>query len=330
MERDTQLSQPKPPYSRQEDFGPQEGSTSGPMGKSSEMGRLQHTKGPLEGNKALNADGDSLKSPSPLPSAQDYLSPGRASPRVLPPVEEETHEELEKDGRNHDHDTFAETNRDSGVITGSPDPMRRSLAEEPSQRDSGIHLRDVAESMAEKQEERQDKEGMAIRTPQPHDRRLQKPGLGSEMPSLGTPTSSSREEERQNTIDPRKTRSQKEQEIGHRSISESVSRRSTPLAERQLRRTVSNTSISRQRTPEPLSMKFRPESPGIRSGINAPPLRRADRRMSGDLRSLSSNLPNNNNALSEREILPHQTTAPVANEGRVRAKDMTDVYVSDH
>ncbi|KAF3056222.1 hypothetical protein GL218_06668 [Daldinia childiae] len=81
-------------------------------------------------------------------------------------------------------------------------------------------------------------------------------------------------------------------------------------------------------------VNFRPESPGgrnFRSGSNTPPLalRRTGKRMSGDLRSLSSNLSNNNNA--SRENLHQtqqlqQTTIPVANEGRVRAKDMTDVY----
>lgn len=74
-------------------------------------------------------------------------------------------------------------------------------------------------------------------------------------------------------------------------------------------------------TPEPL--KFRPESPGIqRSGTATPPLRRVDRRVSGDLRSLSQR--------SQLDLTkdPKEPTSntPVANEGRVRTKDMADVF----
>lgn len=81
----------------------------------------------------------------------------------------------------------------------------------------------------------------------------------------------------------------------------------------------------RKHTPEPL--KLRPESPGIHSGSSqgsnqgiqpspshssspTPPLRRVDKRMSGDLRALRQ----------------QNNSTPVANEGRVRSKDMTDVY----
>ncbi|KAL7629454.1 hypothetical protein AAE478_000974 [Parahypoxylon ruwenzoriense] len=286
------------------------------------------------------ADEGSLKSPSPVPSAQDYSSSGRASPRVLPPVEEETREELEMERKNQGHETptkspiITDTNRDSGFITSSPDPVRRSPVDSIGQRDSGVHLHDLTESTPKKQDELLEKERSATRTPQSNDRRSKRLfGLGSETPTLGTPANSGREEESQSATDPRKPRSLKNEESGQRSISENMSRRSTPLMERQLRRSASNTSISRLRTPEPLSplnLRFRPDSPGIqgipstRSGTNTPPLRRADRRMSGDLRSLNSNLPNNNNA--SRENLPHQSTTPVANEGRVRAKDMTDVY----
>lgn len=102
---------------------------------------------------------------------------------------------------------------------------------------------------------------------------------------------------------------------GQRSVSDNapLSRQSTPgILEGSGRRAVSNTSLSRRRTPEPL--KFRPESPGIRT--STPPLRRVDRRMSGDLRSLRQ----------QNNTTPASST-PVANEGRARAKDMADVYV---
>ena len=90
--------------------------------------------------------------------------------------------------------------------------------------------------------------------------------------------------------------------------------------EPRLRHSMSNTSLARKRTPEPL--KFRPDSPGIHnSGVRStptPPLRRVDKRVSGDLR-----------ALRQQTDTP---PVPVANEGRVRSKDkekdMADVFVS--
>ncbi|KAF4997775.1 hypothetical protein FGRMN_3613 [Fusarium graminum] len=104
---------------------------------------------------------------------------------------------------------------------------------------------------------------------------------------------------------------------GRRSASDNASptRRSTPGLE-AARRTISNTSLSRRRTPEPL--RLRPESPGINraAGTPTPPLRRADRRMSSDLRTIRQ---------QNTAAAPANST-PVANEGRARAKDMADVY----
>ncbi|KAL3606248.1 hypothetical protein FPOAC2_01204 [Fusarium poae] len=113
---------------------------------------------------------------------------------------------------------------------------------------------------------------------------------------------------------------------GQRSFSDNASpiRRSTPRLESAGRRAVSNTSLSRRRTPEPLNSKSRPESPGINrsSGTPTPPLRRADKRMSGDLRSIRQQ----NNTATATATAPVSST-PVANEGRARAtKDMADVY----
>ena len=109
----------------------------------------------------------------------------------------------------------------------------------------------------------------------------------------------------------------------------------------QLRRSLSNTSLTRKRTPEPL--KFRPESPGIHgqgSGIRStptPPLRRVDKRVSGDLRSLRQQpshpqIPPTDSASASGSASGSgsgsgsQPSQPVANEGRVRSKDMADVY----
>ncbi|KAI8299857.1 Deleted in azoospermia protein 2 [Colletotrichum sp. SAR11_59] len=117
---------------------------------------------------------------------------------------------------------------------------------------------------------------------------------------------------------------------GNRSVSERVARLQSPAPVEPpvARRSISNSSLSRHRramgsqTPEPL--KFRPESPGIisRPATATPPLRRrTDRRMSGDLRSLSQR--------SQQDLTQDPTSSsntPVANEGRVRTKDMADVF----
>ncbi|KAG0650997.1 hypothetical protein D0Z07_2529 [Hyphodiscus hymeniophilus] len=92
----------------------------------------------------------------------------------------------------------------------------------------------------------------------------------------------------------------------------------------------SSSNINRLRTPDP--KLHRPESVG--SNRSTPPLRRSDRK-SGDLRSLSQR--SNLDLAKEAEVAAitaaaaeASTTAaaanPQANEGRVRAKEMADVY----
>ncbi|EPE03974.1 involucrin repeat protein [Ophiostoma piceae UAMH 11346] len=113
----------------------------------------------------------------------------------------------------------------------------------------------------------------------------------------------------------------------------------------QARRSMSNTSLTRLRTPDPLNSR-RPESPGINRAAysSTPPLRRIDKRVSGDLRSLSqrsqtdlsvagaSVSPDNHTASSSHDNSadnskdPSARSIPVANEGRARDKGMADVY----
>jgi hypothetical protein len=133
-------------------------------------------------------------------------------------------------------------------------------------------------------------------------------------PTTPTPAPTSRPRSNPNSIPASSSVS------ARRSASDNASptRRPTPRLDAAGRRTVSNTSLSRRRTPEPLN--FRPESPGINraSGTPTPPLRRVDRRMSSDLRAIRQ---------QNTTAAPANST-PVANEGRARAKDMADVYVS--
>ncbi|PVH88443.1 hypothetical protein DL98DRAFT_566075 [Cadophora sp. DSE1049] len=96
-------------------------------------------------------------------------------------------------------------------------------------------------------------------------------------------------------------------------------------ASAQSQRSTSNSNINRLRTPD---IK-RPDSvTSNRSGT--PPLRRSDRK-SGDLRSLSQR--SKPDLAKEAELATFATPTPAvntanptANEGRVRAKDMADVY----
>ena len=95
----------------------------------------------------------------------------------------------------------------------------------------------------------------------------------------------------------------------------------------------SSSNINRLRTPDPKIL--RPESVGSNRSSGTPPLRRSDRK-SGDLRSLSqrSNLDLAKEvelgAITAAAVTASTTAAstnPQANEGRVRAKEMADVYV---
>lgn len=170
---------------------------------------------------------------------------------------------------------------------------------------------------------------------------------------------------------------------GRRSVSDQVTRLQSPRFDDDKtptpspsspslarRRSASNTSLARHRTPEPIRLVYpttpatgasatgRPESPAsgiIRQTSATPPLRRVDRRVSGDLRSLSqrSRVPTSpapstlSQDTDKQHAAKHQqqqdkdrtrdsvaegvTTGrhtPVANEGRVRSKGMADVYVS--
>lgn len=130
------------------------------------------------------------------------------------------------------------------------------------------------------------------------------------------------------------------------------------------RRAVSNTRISRAKTPEPLNLQ--PDSPSLLRHSGTPPLR-SRRTRSGDLRTLSQSsnrsqsdlgsgvgaspspvggraptlaaaantpVPASSSSSSDLRKAPTpaasqtSTANPVANEGRLRSKDMADVYVS--
>ncbi|KAL2290985.1 hypothetical protein FJTKL_14886 [Diaporthe vaccinii] len=144
-----------------------------------------------------------------------------------------------------------------------------------------------------------------------------------------------------------------------RSVSDVTDELRASALPRQRRAASSNTGISRARTPEPLSL--RAESPSLLRHSGTPPLR-SRRSRSGDLRSLSQLSNRSHSDLGAQASgspasaasaasaankaaaptpassdLRRATTpavavaqgtniAPTANEGRVRSKDMADVY----
>jgi hypothetical protein len=268
-------------------------------------------------------------------------SPSRGLPVVqeVPETETETSRELWPS---------PEINRDSGFVTDSPNPLNRrsktfeELREEP-QRDSGIHTDEWDDAPPhtpgnrwEHKLRRSPQSTPRLRepveqaaTPEPEKRRTKNygsladeatPSRGISGPGAATAAALAAGAVAASTSpgrdpDPRSFSEGHARSLRDQGVSPSSSLTSQ-RAEPSLRRTASNTSIVRQRTPEPL--KFRPESPGIRS-TPTPPLRRVNRRISTELPP----------APASRET---NTPKPVANETKVRVrdkdKDMADVYVS--
>ncbi|KAG5819017.1 hypothetical protein H9Q74_009722 [Fusarium xylarioides] len=244
-----------------------------------------------------------------------------------------------------------EAHRDSG-FGGELATLRRSKpASQEASRDSGVHTEDWAERESQIQPVA---DRTVLRTPDPpSERRLRRSPRGTPVlrePAVPGPTPEPEKKKQYGALTPAGTAVAavavgaglaaalrgpepstpvpipttspnpiSSSVSGQRSASDNAtpSRRSTPRLEGSGRRTVSNTSLSRRRTPEPL--KLRPDSPGINrsSGTPTPPLRRVDKRMSSDLRALRQQ-----NTTAAAPV----SSTPVANEGRARAKDMADVY----
>lgn len=296
---------------------------------------------------------------APLPPASTYDMPhfGRLSTHSLPPVEEDPREDLGKDLEPRDVTGTPEVNRDSGFMTESPHPPRRSQVDD-GQRDSGVHMRDWPENAPKRREgvsnldetgsrlspPKLDRQSQQESTPElekrdtlqtPESKRLLR---STKYGNLGVATAAAAGALVGSPLSPVTT------PLGHRSISDNISREGSPRLDRfiQPRRCASNTSISRLRTPEHLMI--RPDSPGsnvshvsllsrssrdVPTSTPTPPLRRVDKRMSGDLRSISQHGGSHSTSSLSKELAKQQektNSTPVANEGRVRAKDMTDVY----
>ncbi|EGX91781.1 involucrin repeat protein [Cordyceps militaris CM01] len=270
------------------------------------------------------------ETPREVSSRQLYSEPSelRSSPtRGLPAVQELP--EAERAAATGELWPAERPNRDSGFIPESPQRRRSPKIVDDKLRDSGVDSGDWRDSTH-------------MQTPEAHSRDLDR-RLGPSpfnTPVLHEPA---RDDVTTPIADPEKKLRRSKKDYGglaavatgatalatgaahhdkgydndRRAVSEShaVASGSASVEATVPRRSVSNTSLSRQRTPEPL--KLRPDSPGSISGYRStathtpPPLRRVDKRMSGDLRALRQQ---------------NNSTPPVANEARVRTKDMADVY----
>ncbi|EOO00542.1 putative involucrin repeat protein [Phaeoacremonium minimum UCRPA7] len=269
----------------------------------------------------------------------------RSLSRGLPPVQEDPAEEVEAER----HDSVIreqprrllatpDVNRDSGFMAESPIPRQRSYHEDGQIRDSGVHLRDFPDSSPRQvmrgfspEPTKLSRSSADPQTPEPRKADTDKqPRSKPKYPELSPAVSGGAALAAGAAV----------AAAGQRSVSDntSTSQRASPQPHSFARRSASNTSISRMRTPEPLNL--RPDSPGIIRHSATPPLRRVDKRVSGDLRSLSQRSETDlaRSALSASKTptpaageAPDLTRAaqnntPIANEGRVRTKDMTDVY----
>ncbi|KAH8884452.1 hypothetical protein GQ53DRAFT_770818 [Thozetella sp. PMI_491] len=330
----------------------------------------------------------------------------RRSLSSLPPVKEEGSDEDEEQRRHRRHQRTShgssrnpqaspDTNRDSGFVTGSPHMPRGNLHADEAIRDSGVHLREWAEStpkstpkhrelsrfdstparrstssVEDEQQPRhhshEDAKHRDLRRSPAGERSLRDKAVGpvdtahrlrEPSPPPRTPEPEKLAIKKHTKDAPTPSREHQQQTPQQtRSVSDrAADKRAATTPDPHPRRVISNTSLSRLRTPEPLNL--RPDSPGsLRSYSGTPPLRRVDKRsVSSDLRSVSlsqrkdekagddkatqpassstaSALPGvlvaGAAALGAAELISRaaQNNTPVANEGRVRAKDMADVY----
>ncbi|KAG6270391.1 hypothetical protein E4U48_003880 [Claviceps purpurea] len=224
-------------------------------------------------------------------------------------------------------------NRDSGFAPGTPTPRARQYGQP---RDSAVHADGFEElgmhtpDMGTEKKLRRSpfvtpvlrEPEAAATTPEPVKKSKGPPENDGEVASLAGAAAAAGPERR---IEESRvaSRDEKLRDYGLKARSASASSAASGL-DIAARRSISNSSLGRQRTPEPLNL--RPESPGIHRSTPTPPLRRIDKRMSGDLRSLRQQRSSGSISTSPSPALP----PPVANESRVRAKgdekDMADVY----
>jgi hypothetical protein len=322
-------------------------------------------------SKHVTADRE-ISSPSHVTS--DYLSrePQWHTPSRLPVVLEEDSTDYKKtsDSPPQEHIPFADRsiddfNRDSAYVAESPITTSRSLAADHEYtRDSGVHLDGRSRSHTPERRAPPPRTPAAVSDDalarlswppvndadetvdlhRPKSRKVQEqsrltplsfppPAIG--LGAAGAGLAAARGYDKlSRTGSPDIRRSSSDSPELRRSSGE-IKRMTTP------HRIETPRSVSERKTPDinrlhtPDQVRSRPVSAtSSKFSSGTPPLRRSDRKTSGDLRSLSQrSQPNLDEVAREAKHSPagpstSDITNPIANEGRVRVKDMADVYVS--
>ncbi|KAL3419340.1 hypothetical protein PVAG01_09562 [Phlyctema vagabunda] len=263
----------------------------------------------------------------------------------LPVLREDAEWDKSEDNSARQH-LPSDANRDSGLVTDSPTPLQRGFLDDHEHiRDSGVHLRDLSPAENSRNQITADEAIARLSWPVVNEETetvdLDQPQRLRSDREAKTPTRAGDTHDRLDPVkkgerygDVKSSRPLAEKIKLFESTGTSPSSREQPRSSSvQSQRSISN--INRLRTPDPKIV--RPDSVGSnRSNASAtPPLRRSDRK-SGDLRSLSQR--SNVDLAKEAELAAITTTSispsnvtpstanPTANEGRVRAKDMADVY----
>ncbi|KFY30895.1 hypothetical protein V493_01563, partial [Pseudogymnoascus sp. VKM F-4281 (FW-2241)] len=308
---------------------------------------------------------------SPSHATSDYLSrePQWHTPSRLPVVfEEDNSPDYKKSSPPQEHIPFGDRsiddfNRDSAYVAESPIAAPRSLtADHEYSRDSGVHLQERSRSRTPERRVSPPRTPAAVsddalarlswppvndadETVDLHRPKTRKVPEQSRLTPLSFPppaiglgvagaglAAARGYDKLSRTGSPDIRRSSADSPEFRRSSGE-IKRMSTP------HRIETPRSVSDRKTPDinrlhtPDQVRSRPVSAtSSKFSSGTPPLRRSDRKTSGDLRSLSQrSQPNLDEAAREAKHSPagpstSDITNPIANEGRVRAKDMADVY----
>jgi hypothetical protein len=258
---------------------------------------------------------------------ESYFAP----PSTLPVVIEEEYHKPESEHIAHEHG-INDNNRDSAFVTESPVPFQRRIPEDHEYaRDSGVHLRDWGDTPVSKEKPHVASADDALA-------RLSWPAVDEETETVDLKRSQRPKDERS----PRGHAPNPALGAGAGAVAVAelshLAARSPPQNKYEHG---NNAKVDRSITPNmsrlqtPDHSKYRPGSVGSNRSSGTPPLRRSDRKLSGDLRSLSqrsqANLAKEAKDAKEAERSPATSIVninPIANEGRPRVKDMADVYVS--
>lgn len=258
-------------------------------------------------------------------------------PPMLPVVHEEESTDQQEKGiaepERKPRDRSVDDNyRDSAFVGESPIPFQKRFPgdHEPT-RDSGVHLGDTPLSKAREFPVASTDDALA---------RLSWPAVDEETETVDLNRSLRSKLPSSPKSHPSSAVTVAAATLGVSGLASELSRPKTRHSSAEIEHIERPTSANIKRLQTPEQPKYRPASVGSNRSSNlsstTPPLRRSDRRISGDLRSLSQrSQPNLAKQSKEAEEAQQRSPAtsivnvnPIANEGRVRSKDMADVYVS--